>query len=89
MAATQYAATNARAHWAGANADVDIHIEAYEGDIEGSFRVESLFRSSALTNFKPLSGTNVWRGDRVGVVPGCGGHRRRMGAAATGEPSAR
>lgn len=68
MGATQYAATNARAHWAGANADVDIHIEAYEGDIEGSFRVESLFRSSALTNFKPLSGTNVWRGDRVGGV---------------------
>ena len=68
MAATSYAATNARAHWGGADADLDIHLEAYEGDIEGSFRVESLFRSSALTNFKPISGTNTWRGDRIGGV---------------------
>ena len=68
MAATTYAATTARAHWGGADADLDIHLEAYEGDIEGSFRVESLFRSSALTNFKPISGTNTWRGDRIGGV---------------------
>lgn len=72
MAATQYASTLARAHWAGDNADQDIHIEAYEGDIEGSFRVTSMFRSSGLTTFKPISGTNTWRGDRVGgaVVKG-------------------
>jgi len=68
MTATSYAATNSRAHWAGADADIDIHLEAYEGDIDGSFRVESLFRSSALTNFKPISGTNTWRGDRIGGV---------------------
>ena len=68
MVATTYAATNARAHWGGADADLDIHLEAYEGDIEGSFRVESLFRSSALTNFKPIAGTNTWRGDRIGGV---------------------
>jgi len=66
MAATPYAAANSRAHWAGANADVDIHIEAYEGDIEGSFRVESIFRSMGLTNFKSTGGnTNTWRGDRI------------------------
>ncbi len=72
MANTDYAATLARAHWAGNNADQDIHIEAYEGDIEGSFRVTSMFRASGLTTFKPLSGTNTWRGDRVGgaVVKG-------------------
>lgn len=66
MAATQWAPNLARAHWAGSQADLDIHIEAYEGDIEGSFRVESMFRSSGLTNFKPIARTNVWRGDRVG-----------------------
>lgn len=72
MANTDYAATLARAHWGGANADLDIHLEAYEGDIEGSFRVTSMFRSSGLTTFKPISGTNTWRGDRVGgaVVKG-------------------
>lgn len=67
MANTAYTAALARPHWAGANADLDIHLEAYEGDIEGSFRVESLFRSSGLTNFKTVAGkTNTWRGDRVG-----------------------
>ena len=67
MANTQYNATMSRAHWAGSNADLDIHLEAYEGDIEGSFRVESLFRSSGLTNFKTVAGrSNTWRGDRVG-----------------------
>lgn len=69
MTATAYAATNSRTHWAGANADVDIHLEAYEGDIDGSFRVESLFRSSGLTNFKSVqSQSNTWRGDRMGGV---------------------
>lgn len=67
MANTQWNATLSRAHWAGANADLDVHLEAYEGDIEGSFRVESLFRSSGLTNFKSVAGrSNTWRGDRVG-----------------------
>lgn len=67
MADTSYKPNLARAHWAGADADLDIHIEAYEGDIEGSFRVESMFRSSGLTTFKSVAGrSNTWRGDRVG-----------------------
>lgn len=67
MSDTPYNATMSRAHWGGTGADLDIHLEAYEGDIEGSFRVESLFRSSGLTNFKTVAGrTNTWRGDRVG-----------------------
>ena len=69
MPATAYAAANTRPHWAGSDADLDIHLEAYEGDIDGSFRVESLFRSSGLTNFKSVaSQSNTWRGDRVGGV---------------------
>ncbi len=67
MTDSVYNATMSRAHWSGTGADLDIHLEAYEGDIEGSFRVESLFRSSGLTNFKTVAGrTNTWRGDRVG-----------------------
>ena len=55
--------------WAGANADVDIHIEAYEGDIEGSFEVTSLFRSTGLTNYKNVQNqSNTWRGDRIGAA---------------------
>lgn len=67
MAATPYAATNTRPQWGGTNADLDIHIEAYEGDIDGSFRVESMFRASSLTNFKSVADrSNTWRGDRIG-----------------------
>lgn len=55
--------------WSGADADVDIHIEAYEGDIEGSFMVTSLFRTSGLTKFKSvMNQSNTWRGDRVGAA---------------------
>lgn len=69
MTATTYAAANARPHWGGAGADLDIHLEAYEGDIDGSFRIESIFRSSSLTNFKSVADrSNTWRGDRVGGV---------------------
>lgn len=69
MTDTVYKATNSRANWSGTDADIDIHIEAYEGDIDGSFRVESMFRSSGLTNFKSVaSQTNTWRGDRLGGV---------------------
>lgn len=58
-----------RTWWAGTDADADIHIEAYEGDIEGSFRAESLFRASGLTNFKSVQNqTNTWRGDRIGAA---------------------
>ncbi len=69
MALNPYAAVQTRPHWSGANADLDIHLEAYEGDIEGSFRVESMFRSNGLTNFKSVQNqSNTWRGDRIGGV---------------------
>lgn len=69
MANTVYAAANTRPHWAGTDADLDIHLEAYEGDIEGSFRVQSMFRSEGLTNYKSVANqSNTWRGDRIGGV---------------------
>lgn len=68
-----------RTWWAGTDADADIHIEAYEGDIEGSFQVESLFRASGLTTYKSVQGnTNTWRGDRIGSASVKG---RRSGEA--------
>lgn len=58
-----------RAHWAGANADRDIHLEVYEKLIDQSFAADSLFRSSGLTNFKSTQNqSNTYRGDRIGNV---------------------
>lgn len=66
---TQWATNLTRTHWAGSNADIDIHLEAYEGDIDGSFRVGSIFRGGGLTTFKSVnSQSNSWRGDRVAGV---------------------
>lgn len=67
MAATPYATEQTRTWWSGADADVDIHIEAYEAEIDGSFRVDSLFRSSGLTNFRSVQNqSNAYRIDRIG-----------------------
>jgi hypothetical protein len=67
MAATIYAGAQTRTWWGGAAADTDLHIEAYEGDIDGSFRVESMFRTSGFTSFKSVAhSSNTWRGDRIG-----------------------
>lgn len=82
MTASYNAAALSKPQWGGANADVDLHIEAYEGDIDGSFRVESLFRQSGLTNFKSVANnSNTWRGDRIaGAVVG----GRKSGVALDG-----
>ncbi len=67
MADTPYKASQTRTHWAGASADHDIHIEAYEGEIDGSFRVGSLFRGAGLTTFRSVNNqSNAYRIDRVG-----------------------
>lgn len=69
MADTIWEPTNTRTWWAGTDADVDIHREAYEGEIEGSFRVQSMFRTGGLTRFKSVENqTNAWRADRIGGV---------------------
>lgn len=78
MANTAYQATMSRAHWAGTDADIDIHLEAYEGSIDGGFRAESIFRTGGLTTYKSLQRTNTWRGDRLG---GASVKGRRAGEA--------
>lgn len=47
MAATDYAANLTRPHWAGPNADVDIHLEIFQGDNDTAFVYNSFFRSNS------------------------------------------
>jgi hypothetical protein len=83
MSQTPYAGQQTRTWWAGTDADQDIHIEAYEGTIDGSFRVDSMFRTSSLTSFKSVQNqSNAWRGDRIGSVT-VGG--RKAGDALTAQ----
>ena len=72
-----------RPQWAGVNADADIHIEAWEGDIDGSYRVESMFRSGGLTNFRSVENqSNTFRGDRMS---GIGVKGRKSGETLDGQ----
>ena len=69
MADTTYKTYLTRPDWGGTNADVDIHVEEYEGLIDQSFTVESIFRSQGLTNFKSVENqSNTYRLTRMGGV---------------------
>ena len=69
MADTTYKTYLTRPDWGGTAADVDIHVEEYEGLIDQSFTVESIFRSQGLTNFKSVENqSNTYRLNRMGGV---------------------
>lgn len=69
MADTTYKTFITRPDWGGTAADVDIHVEEYEGLIDQSFTVESIFRSQGLTNFKSVENqSNTYRLNRMGGV---------------------
>ena len=69
MADTTYKTYLTRPDWGGTSADVDIHVEEYEGLIDQSFTVESIFRSQGLTNFKSVENqSNTYRLNRMGGV---------------------
>ena len=69
MADTTYKTFLTRPDWGGTAADVDIHVEEYEGLIDQSFTVESIFRSQGLTNFKSVENqSNTYRLNRMGGV---------------------
>lgn len=55
-----------RPHWAGANADVSIHLEEHLGIVDKAFAYTSKF--APLMNIRTLRGTNVARLDRIGNV---------------------
>ena len=69
MADTTYKTYLTRPDWGGTAADVDIHVEEYEGLIDQSFTIESIFRSQGLTNFKSVENqSNTYRLNRMGGV---------------------
>jgi hypothetical protein len=55
-----------RPHWAGADADVSIHLEEHLGIVDKAFAYSSKF--APLMNIRTLRGTNVARLDRIGNV---------------------
>ena len=73
MADVSYVPYHTRPDWGGTAANVDIHVEEYEGLIDRSFQYDSLFRSMGLTTFKSVEGaSNTYRLNRMGgaVVKG-------------------
>lgn len=55
-----------RQHWAGEAADIDIHLEQYQGVIDGSWNYHSMFRSNNWAEKIKLKDTNTYRWDRFG-----------------------
>lgn len=69
MADTTYKTFLTRPDWGGTGADVDIHIEEYEGLIDQSFTYNSIFRAMGLTAFKSVENqSNTYRLNRIGGV---------------------
>lgn len=55
-----------RIHWAGQNADTDIHIELYKGIVDGKFKYNALFQMLSPQR-ETLPDTNSYRIDRMGI----------------------
>lgn len=67
MANTPYAPNLTRMWWTGTDADLDAHIELYDGLIDQSYALNSLFLGMNLSNIVSVEGkTNVYRYDRLG-----------------------
>lgn len=67
MADNQYAGSNTRFWWNGTQADLDAHIEKYEGKILGSFETSSDFLTLGLTDEVSVENeTNSYRIDHLG-----------------------
>lgn len=77
MADNAYKPTNTRWWWTGTQADLDAHIEKYQGKILGSFETSSDFRTLGLTDVVSVENeTNTYRIDRIG---GAKANYRRSG----------
>lgn len=60
-----YTPNQFRPHFAGSASDDDIHIEAYDSDVQSAFEHRSLFVAEQLSTLKKLSNSNTYRGDRL------------------------
>lgn len=67
MADTPYKAANTRIHWAGANADTDIHLEMYQNIVDTKFEYRSLFRG-LVPSRSTADRSNTVRLDRLGAA---------------------
>ena len=64
MADTAYTGNLTRPHWAGANSDVDIHLEVYQNEVDSRFQYQAMFTSlSAQRSVADRS--NTYRIDRL------------------------
>ncbi|HAX3430598.1 TPA: capsid protein, partial [Escherichia coli] len=54
-----------RPHWGGVDADNDIHIEAYDRDVQTRLESKSVFLAEGLSTYKPLKASNQYRVDRL------------------------
>ena len=64
MADTPYNGNLTRPHWAGANSDVDVHLEVYQNEIDSRFQYQAMFTS--LSSQRSVADrSNTYRIDRL------------------------
>ena len=81
MADTIYKAGLTRPHWAGAQSDVDVHLEVYQNEVDTRFNYQALFLG--LSSQRSISGSNTYRIDRLNTSSVKG---RRSGEALDSTP---
>ena len=81
MANTIYKGNLTRAHWGGAESDVDIHLEVYQNEVDTRFQYQALFLG--LSSQRSISGSNTYRIDRLNTSSVKG---RRSGEALDSTP---
>ena len=71
MADTPYAGNLTRTHWAGADSDIDIHLEIYQNDVDTAFQYSAIFPALSAQR-STADQSNTFRIDRMGnsVVKG-------------------
>lgn len=64
MTATAYAGNTTKVHWAGANSDVDTHLEIYQGEVDSLFGYNAIFLGLS-TQRSVADRSNTYRIDRL------------------------
>ncbi|KAE9827978.1 capsid protein, partial [Escherichia coli] len=65
MADTSYSPDLFRPHYGGVESDNDIHIEAYDRDVQTRLESKSVFLAEGLSTYRPLKASNQYRIDRL------------------------
>lgn len=65
MADNIYSPDQFRPHYGGVESDNDIHIEAYDRDVQTRLEAKSVFLAEGLSTYKPLKASNQYRIDRL------------------------